>query len=219
MNPPRVPGSSNPAGQRARSQRPPSVGTLRQDKDGWYDVEPEPLSASSARPPSNLRPSTSAPLRPSSSASLRPPSSTAIRSSKSGPIRPSSSVAMRPPSSASVRPGSSASMRPASSASMRPASSLSVRPPSSASTMRPGTSASVRRPVSRLSQRPPTRQSSRILPLCETLVTQITGFTAADQEVYQAAVDYTSKNLDSTVRPSASTDYATIDRVMKGYLL
>ncbi|KAI0638473.1 Spc98 family-domain-containing protein [Trametes polyzona] len=189
------PSSSKPKPVRPTIRPPSSIG-LRRDEDGWYSAASPQLSASSARPPSaasGLRPSSSAPMRPPSSASTRPPSSAGIRSSQSAPLRPGSSAATRPPSSASVRPGSS----------------VSVRPPSSASG---------RRPISRFSHRAPTRQSSRLLPLCESLVTQLTSLTpAADAEDFQAAVDYVAKNLDSTVRPSGSTDFATIDKVIRGH--
>ncbi len=196
-----------------RPQHARQTSNLRVDKDGWYNSdEPQvPLSVSTARPPPSaaLRPSFSAPLRPPSSASVRPPSSAAVRSSQSGSVRPPSSISIRPPSSASVRPTSSASTRPSSSAS--------ARPPSSASGLRPSSSASTRRPVSRFSHRAPTRQSSRLLFLCESLVTQVTGLASAnDEDSFQVAVDYVSKNLDSTTRPSGSADFATIDRAMRG---
>lgn len=193
------PSGSRPKPPRPTIRPPSSTGTsgLQVDADGWYSAVPSQLSASSAgRPPSSassLRPSSSAPLRPPSSASTRPPSSAGIRSSQSAPFRSPSSLSARPPSSISVRPPSSASLRPTSSAS-------------------------VRRPISRFSHRVPPRQPSRLIPLCESLVSQLTPLTPdVDPEDFRAAVEYVAKNLDSTVRPSGSTDFATIDKAMRGY--
>ncbi|KAI0650447.1 Spc98 family-domain-containing protein [Trametes meyenii] len=188
------PSSSRPKPTRP-TIRPPSSTGLRVDADGWYSASPL-LSASSARLPSSAsspRPSSSVPLRPSSSASTRAPSSAGVRSSQSAPLRPTSSASVRPPSSASVRPPSSASLRPTSSASTR-------------------------RPISRFSHRAPTRQASRLLPLCETLVSHLIGLTpAVDAEDFQAAVEYVAKNLDSTVRPSGSTNFGAIDKTIRGH--
>jgi gamma-tubulin complex component 5 len=114
----------------------------------------------------------------------------------------------RPPSSFS-RPSSSASLRPPSrqqSAPGRPASSLSVRP----------SSRIAQRPNSRLS-RPPTRQSSRLLPLSQTLVTQITGATAEhDEGKFRAAVDFVSKGLEYTAKAGAGVDLTITDRQIRG---
>ncbi|KAI0353132.1 hypothetical protein OH77DRAFT_1407845 [Trametes cingulata] len=124
---------------------------------------------------------------------------------------------MRPPSSISPRPPSSAGIRSSQSAPLRPASSASVRPPSSAS-VRPVSSASTRRPISRFSQRAPTRQASRLVPLCESLVSHLAGLTpAVDAEDFQAAVEYVARNLDSTIRPAGSTGFQAIDRIMRGH--
>ncbi|KAI0832720.1 Spc98 family-domain-containing protein [Trametes gibbosa] len=190
-----------PSGSRQKPVRPtikPVTNiALRLDEDGWYSAASPQLSASLARPPTSttsLRPSSSVPLRPPSHASTRPPSSAGIRSSQSAPIRPTSSAS-----------------------STRPPSSVSIRPPSSAS-IRPTSSASARRPISRFSHRVP-RQPSRIIPLCETLVTQLTSSSpVVDPEDFHAAVEYVAKNLDSTVRPSGSTDFATIDKALKGHV-
>ncbi|KAI0375943.1 hypothetical protein BV20DRAFT_932428 [Pilatotrama ljubarskyi] len=124
---------------------------------------------------------------------------------------------MRPPSSISTRPPSSAAIRSSQSAPLRPASSASVRPPSSAS-VRPISSASTRRPISRFSQRAPTRHASRLLPLCESLVSHLTGITpAVDAEDFQAAAEYVARSLDSTIRPAGSTGFQTVDRIMRGH--
>lgn len=140
----------------------------------------------------------------------------------------------RPPSSASTRAGpSSASpfVRPSSSASTRPPSSASaVRPSSSASSVRPSSSAgSVRhlapsraesratqRPSSRFS-RPATRHSTRLNPLYQTLVTQLTGWTDEnDEDDFNSGVELVTRRLDQTSRPAASADFATIDKQIRG---
>ncbi|KAI9064813.1 hypothetical protein FKP32DRAFT_1675206 [Trametes sanguinea] len=92
-------------------------------------------------------------------------------------------------SASSARPPPSASgLRPSSSAPMRPPSSASTRPPSSAGV-----------------------RSSHSAP-------HLTGITpAADAEDFQAAVEYVAKKLDSTVRPSGSTDFGTIDKAIRGH--
>ncbi|OBZ70494.1 Gamma-tubulin complex component 5 [Grifola frondosa] len=155
---------------------------------------------------------------PSSSASSVRPSSSASS------VQPSSSASLHPSASAPTRSSSRTSTRPASSASIRPSSSASTRPPSSASSVRPAPSASrpasraTQRPISRFSQRPSTRQSLRLLPFYQELVTQVTGLTAeSDQENFRTAVDFVSRNLDQTARPSGSTDFATVDKHVRGH--
>ncbi|GBE79798.1 predicted protein [Sparassis crispa] len=147
--------------------------------------------------------------RPASTASIRPPS-----------------ASVRPPSSASTRPSSSASIRPSISAPIRPSSSASIRPSPSTSSARPISRTSSRsssrlthRPSSRYSQRPSTRQSSRLVPLYQALVTQITGLTSEnDQDNFRDAVDFVSKNLDQSVRPSANHDLDTVERHFRGHV-
>ncbi|KAA1466534.1 hypothetical protein DENSPDRAFT_846943 [Dentipellis sp. KUC8613] len=141
-------------------------------------------------------------------------------------ITPSaSSESQRPPSSASsARPSSSSSFRPPSSASLRPPSSASHRPPSAQSTHRPPSSASVRsasrlsqRPVSRLSQRPATRQSTRLLPSIQTLVTQVSGISAEnDEEEFRAVVESVSRSLDYKAKAAPSSNLDDIEKQFKG---
>lgn len=116
----------------------------------------------------------------------------------------------RPSSSASLRPPSSASRRPGSSASQRPSSALNVRPPSSASM----------RPSSRLSQRAKSR--SRLTPICQTLVTQITGMDNSTQhlENFNTAVEFAVQNLEATslvnLKGSVGVDMSTMDKQIRG---
>ncbi|KAJ7506637.1 Spc98 family-domain-containing protein [Mycena galericulata] len=111
----------------------------------------------------------------------------------------------------SQRPTSALSQRPPSSASQRPPSSLSSRPLSSAST----------RPISRISQRPHSRHArSRLLPFCQTLVTQVTGLAAVDDDgTFQTALEYAVKRLESTTMTKAATgvDMGVIDRQVHGH--
>ncbi|KAI0921184.1 hypothetical protein AcW2_006240 [Taiwanofungus camphoratus] len=168
------------------------------------------------------------PQRPRSSGSTRPSTSSAstLLPSPSVPERPLSSASVRPGSSVSIRPSTSAPIRPSSSASIHPFSGSHLRPSSSASTVRPLSSASTRpssrltqRSISRLSHRPSSRQSSRLLPLCQALVTQVAGLTSGnDEENFRTAVEFVSKNLDQTVRPSASADMHTIDEHFLGHI-
>ena len=145
---------------------------------------------------------------PSSSSSLSAPTST---------HRPPSSLSQRPLSSLSHRPPSSASQRPPSSASHRPPSSLSSRPMSSTSM----------RPHSRVSQRPHSRHArSRLLPLCQTLVTQVTGLRdggggdgeEGDGENFRTAVDFVVKNLEATTlnKGAPGVDMGVMDRQIRG---
>jgi gamma-tubulin complex component 5 len=93
----------------------------------------------------------------------------------------------------------------------RPSSSLSVRPTSSASTTRP---------QSRFSQH--SRQArSRLIPICQKLVTQITGLKSDDDpegNTFREKVDYAVKNLETTtmVKSAASVGMDIIDRQISG---
>ncbi|KAJ7047193.1 Spc98 family-domain-containing protein [Mycena alexandri] len=126
------------------------------------------------------------------------PSSSSGLSAYSNQSRPTSALSHRPP-------------RPLSSASQRPHSSLSTRPLSSAST----------RPISRISQRPHSRHArSRLLPFCQTLVSQVTGLREGDDEgTFQTAVEYAVKNLESMTMTKAATgvDMGVIDRQVQGH--
>ena len=141
-----------------------------------------------------------------------------VKLSMNPPRRPASRGSV-PPSSSSpyIRPSSSASTRPPSSAS-----ASAVRPSSSASSVRPSGSArsdsrATHRPQSRVSARPSTRQSSRLNPLYQTLVTNLTGLTAdSDEDAFQEAVEFVSRNLDQTVRPTGSVDATTADKTIRG---
>ncbi|KAJ6532287.1 Spc98 family-domain-containing protein [Mycena vulgaris] len=132
-----------------------------------------------------------------------------LPSSSSG-LSAHSNLSQRPTSALSHRPPSSASHRPLSSASQRPPSSLSSRPLSSASA----------RPISRISQRPHSRHArSRLLPLCQTLVSHLTGMNEGDDVAFQTAVEYAVKNLESTTITKAATgvDMGVIDRQVHGH--
>ncbi|CAK5275129.1 unnamed protein product [Mycena citricolor] len=114
------------------------------------------------------------------------------------PQRPKSALSQRYP-------------RPPSSALRRPLSSASNRPPSSHSA----------RPFSRLSQRPNSRHArSKLLPLCSTLVTQMTGLTeqSSDDDVFQNALEHAVKSLESTTlnKAAATVDLGVIDRQVHG---
>ncbi|KAG5648724.1 hypothetical protein DXG03_000071 [Asterophora parasitica] len=103
--------------------------------------------------------------------------------------------------------------------STRPHSSLSAyRPPSSAST----------RPLSRLSARSHARHArSRLIPLAQALVRQITGLDdhseadAATASDFREAVDFVVKNLEATTssKGAASVDMKTMDRQIRGHAL
>ncbi|KAI0797115.1 Spc98 family-domain-containing protein [Abortiporus biennis] len=119
-------------------------------------------------------------------------------------------MSMRPPSSLSTRPSSVASTRPSSSAS-------SARPPTSMSS-RPG-SRMTQRASSRFSLRPTTRQSTRLNPLYQDLITDLTGISPEnDEENFQIALDFVAKNLDQTVKPSGSADIGRIDKHIRGLI-
>ncbi|KAJ7940262.1 Spc98 family-domain-containing protein [Mycena leptocephala] len=63
------------------------------------------------------------------------------------------------------------------------------------------------RPISRISQRPHSRHArSRLVPLCQTLVSQVTGLSERDDdESFQTTVEYAVKNLESTTMTKAAT--------------
>ncbi|KAJ7735445.1 Spc98 family-domain-containing protein [Mycena olivaceomarginata] len=131
---------------------------------------------------------------------MLPSSSSGLSAHSNQYQRPTSALSQRPPSSASHRPLSRASQRPPSSASQRPLSSASRRPPSSLS---------VRRPPSR-----------RLFPFYQTLVTQVTGLSEADDDAaYQTAVEYTTRSLESATMVKAATgvDLGVIDRQVQGH--
>ncbi|KAF7302253.1 hypothetical protein MIND_00792300 [Mycena indigotica] len=108
----------------------------------------------------------------------------------------------RPLSALSQRPHSSASRRALSRADQRPLSSLSNRP------------------VSRVSQRPHSRHArSRLLPICQSLVIQLTGLRE-DDDGFHNAVEYAIKSLESTTITKAATsvDMSTIDKQVHGHV-
>ena len=135
-------------------------------------------------------------------------SSTPSLKSSQGTNRPSSSLSLRPSSRNTSRPGSSATQRPPSSLSVRPTSRTSVRP------------------QSRFSQRTHSRHArSRLIPLCQTLVSQITRLRDesteqqdADGESFREAVEYMVKALEtSTINKAAvGVDMSIIDSRISG---
>ena len=138
-----------------------------------------------------------------------------LPSRSSTPSLKSTQGSNRPPSSLSLRPSSRNTSRPGSSATQRPASSLSVRPTSRASV----------RPQSRFSQRTHSRHArSRLIPLCQTLVSQITGLRDesterdADGENFREAVEHMVKALEtSTINKAAvGVDMSVIDSRISG---
>ncbi|THH14297.1 hypothetical protein EW146_g6007 [Bondarzewia mesenterica] len=145
----------------------------------------------------------------------RPPSDA---SGNRRPLSRSSLSTTRPSSSTSIRPSSSASLRPPSSASSRPSSSLSTqRPTPSTSVGRPASRIS-QRPYSRLSQRPTTRQSSRLAPLSQKLVTQVTGLSEDNDEgKFRTSVEFVSKSLEYGAKSAPSTDMRSIDGHVRGH--
>jgi gamma-tubulin complex component 5 len=103
-------------------------------------------------------------------------------------------------------------MQPSSSGLSVPrsSSSLSVhrdRPPSSLST----------RPHSRLSTRH--ARSSRLLSLCQTLVTQLTGLHEGKDggAKFRGVVASAMSNLESSKAAAASADIGVIDQQVRGY--
>ena len=134
------------------------------------------------------------------------PSSSSNLSVKSHGIRPASSLS---------RPASRNSSRFSSNTTPRPASSLSVRPGSSAST----------RPQSRFSIRTHSRHArSRLTPIIQTLVTQLTGFQEegsekdADGESFQELVEYAVRQLETSTVNKVTTgaDMHAIDKHIYG---
>jgi len=135
-------------------------------------------------------------------------------------IMPSSSSTLAAKSQGNIhssRPSSRNTSRPPSSAIQRPSSSLSTRPVSSAST----------RPQSRFSHRPHSRHArSRLIPICQTLVSQITGIDRfrvgddAEDDEFGELVEYAVKNLESSTinKAAASVDLSVIDRQINGYV-
>ena len=127
----------------------------------------------------------------------------------------SSQATNRPPSSLSSRPSSQTASRPVSRAIQRPPSSLSIRPTSSISV----------RPQSRFSQRQPQKHvRSRLIPLCQNLVSQITGLRDEDAEQniggqnFREAVEHMVKVLEtSTISKAAvGVDMSVIDSRISG---
>jgi gamma-tubulin complex component 5 len=101
-------------------------------------------------------------------------------------------------------------------------SGLSVRPPSSLSAHRPPSSTSTR-PHSRLSVRSQSRHArSKLIPLCQALVTQVTGLEekkGTDEDAdFNTAVDFVVKNLEATTlsKGAVSVDMGVMDRQMRG---
>ncbi|KAF9226914.1 hypothetical protein BS17DRAFT_800830 [Gyrodon lividus] len=120
-------------------------------------------------------------------------------------------------SSLSVR-SHSRLQRPSSSLSQRPSSSLSSARPVSSASFRPQSRVSTR-PSSRIS-RPVTRQTTRLLPLCQILVTRITGLSPEnDDENFRTAVDFASKNLEYSLKGGAGTDMTALDKHFRGHAL
>jgi len=136
---------------------------------------------------------------------------------------PSSSFTLTAKSQGNVQSSSRNTSRPPSSATQRPPSSLSTRPVSSAST----------RPQSRFSHRPHSRHArSRLIPICQALVSQITGIhglrvgdDAEDDDTegdeFRELVEYAVKSLESSTinKAAASVDLSVIDRQMNGYIV
>ncbi|KAI6122419.1 Spc98 family-domain-containing protein [Pisolithus thermaeus] len=100
------------------------------------------------------------------------------------------------------------------SRAQRPSSSLSTPRPVSSASLRPQSRLS--RPSSRVS-RPATRHTARLLPLCQSLVTQITRLSPDnDAENFRIAVDFTLKNLEHAIKGGVSTDMTTMDKQFRG---
>ncbi|KIK29013.1 hypothetical protein PISMIDRAFT_672390 [Pisolithus microcarpus 441] len=112
------------------------------------------------------------------------------------------------------RPHSRAQRPSSSSSHGRPSSSLSTARPVSSASLRPQSRLS--RPSSRVS-RPVTRHTARLLPLCQSLVTQITRLSPDnDAENFRIAVDFTLKNLEHAIKGGASTDMTTMEKRFRG---
>ncbi|KAF5388371.1 hypothetical protein D9615_000745 [Tricholomella constricta] len=124
---------------------------------------------------------------------------------------------MLPPTSSSY--GLSVPRPHSALSTLRPHSSLSVhRPPSSASS----------RPLSRLSARSQARHArSRLIPLAQALVRQVTGLDdgkdadAAMTSDFREAVEFVVKNLEATTlnKGAASVDMEIMDRQIRGHAL
>ena len=105
-------------------------------------------------------------------------------------------------------------MTPSTNSRLRPSSSLSYyRPPSSASS----------RPLSRLSTRTNQRHArSRLVPLAQALVKQVTGFDetkeAPEPLAFRESVDFVVKNLEVTTlsKGAVSVDMGTVEQQIKG---
>ncbi|PPQ68598.1 hypothetical protein CVT26_003387 [Gymnopilus dilepis] len=116
--------------------------------------------------------------------------------------------------------------RPLSSLSSRPSSRNTIQRPASSIGTRPTSSASLR-PGSRFS-RPSSRQArSRLIPICQTLATQVTGLKEdgtnedPDGERFRESVDYVLKHVENTVvnKGSASVDMGVVDKRISGLAL
>lgn len=105
-------------------------------------------------------------------------------------------------------------MMPPTNPRLRPSSSLSNhRPPSSASS----------RPLSRLSTRTNQRHArSRLVPLAQALVKQVTGFEetkgATEELAFRESVDFVVKNLEATTlsKGAVSVDIGAVEQQIKG---
>ncbi|KAF9534615.1 Spc98 family-domain-containing protein [Crepidotus variabilis] len=139
-----------------------------------------------------------------------PSSSSSLSVKTQGLTRPPSGLSSRPPSRNTARTPTNA---------QRPTSSLSVN--------RPGSSASTR-PQSRFSHRPNSRHArSRLVPICQALVTLITGLKEegidedAGGEIFQEKVEYAVRSLETTTinKAAAGVDLSVIDRHIRGLAL
>jgi len=93
---------------------------------------------------------------------------------------------------------------------------LSQRPGSSHSNR--SVSRTSQRPASRLSQR--TINKSRLAPLLNTLVKQVTGWNAEyDAEDIQEAMDSAFKHMENQMKQASVPDLAQIDVRFKGYVV
>ena len=61
------------------------------------------------------------------------------------------------------------------------------------------------------------KQSPRLLPLYQSLITQLTGATAEeDAETFKTGVEYLAKTLDPTVKPAGNSDMGSADSSIRG---
>ncbi|PAV21033.1 hypothetical protein PNOK_0366000 [Pyrrhoderma noxium] len=102
--------------------------------------------------------------------------------------------------------------QPLPGASPRPPSSISR--PSSALSQRTASRIS-HRPLSRLS-RPATRQASRIAPLCQSLITNLTGFNP-EQEDFDDLVEAIIRRLDLNGKHGPAPDFRTVQNQLKNF--